>query len=269
MKISALTSVSSLDGTETSPCVQSGSTLKATYQAIANLFKGTKGADLASAATVNIGAATGNVVHVTGTTTITAFDNVAAGIERTLIFDGVLTLTHNSTSLILPSGANITTAAGDTARMMSEGSGNWRCLAYNRKSGASVVGSAVTSVNGLTGAVTLGGESIAEPVSALTNSAGTVAINCALGDYFTLSLTANVTSITFSNLPASGKAQTIMVEVKQDATGSRTATWPSSFKWAGGSAGVLSTAANSVDVLALTTFDQGTTWRATLAKAFA
>lgn len=141
MKISQLTSVSSLDGTETTPCVQSGSTLKATYQLVANLFKGTKGADLASAATVNLGAATGNTVHITGTTTITAFDSVSAGIERTAIFDGALTLTHNATSLILPTGANITTAAGDTARFMSEGSGNWRCLSYMRKSGQSLAAS--------------------------------------------------------------------------------------------------------------------------------
>ena len=126
----------------------------------------------------------------------------------------------------------------------------------------------VTSVNGATGAVVLGGESIAEPVNALATS-GAIAIDCALGDYFTLAAAGNMTSFTFSNLPASGKAQTIMIRITQDATGSRVATWPSSFKWAGGSAGVLSTGANSVDMLAITTFNQGTTWNATLAKAFA
>lgn len=137
-KISALPAASTLDGTEQVPGVQSSVTVRSTYQAIANLFKGTKGADIASASTTSIGAATGNTVHITGTTTITSFGTVAAGIERTLIFDGILTLTHNATSLILPTGANIITAAGDTARMMSEGSGNWRCLAYNRKSGGAL-----------------------------------------------------------------------------------------------------------------------------------
>ena len=127
---------------------------------------------------------------------------------------------------------------------------------------------AVSSVNGLTGAVVLGGEAIAEPVTALATS-GTIAIDCALGDYFTLAATGNMTSFTFSNLPASGKAQTILVRITQDATGSRVATFPASFKWASGTAGVLSTAANSVDVLAITTFNQGTSWIATLAKAFA
>ncbi len=129
-------------------------------------------------------------------------------------------------------------------------------------------GSAVTSVNGFTGAVMLGGESIAEPVTVLTPAAGVVTINCALGDYFTLVPTANVTSIVFTNPPVAGKAQTIMVRFTQDAT-ARTVAWPASFKWAGGTVGAVSTGSGAIDVLAISTFDQGTTWQATLAKAFA
>jgi hypothetical protein len=93
-------------------------------------------ASIASAATVNIGAAAGNYLTVTGTTTITAFDTVQAGTERTLEFAGALTLTHNATSLILPGAANIVTAAGDVAIFRSEGSGNWRCIHYTRASRA-------------------------------------------------------------------------------------------------------------------------------------
>lgn len=93
---------------------------------------------LASGTTVNIGAATGNVISITGTTTIAGFDTVQAGATRTLRFSGALTLTHNATSLILPGGRDITTAAGDVAVMVSEGSGNWRCADYLRASGAPV-----------------------------------------------------------------------------------------------------------------------------------
>jgi hypothetical protein len=85
---------------------------------------------LASAATVNIGAAASNYVIITGTTTITAFDSIAQGAMRWLRFTGILTLTYNATSLILPGAANITTAAGDMALAVSEGSGNWRLLDY-------------------------------------------------------------------------------------------------------------------------------------------
>lgn len=89
--------------------------------------------DVASA-TPNIGAAASNYVRITGTTGITAFDTVASGIKRSVVFEDALTITHNGTSLILKGGANITTVAGDTAEFVSEGSGNWRCLDYRRAS---------------------------------------------------------------------------------------------------------------------------------------
>jgi hypothetical protein len=110
---------------------------------------------LASASTVNIGAAASNNISITGTTTITAFDTIAAGAVRRLVFAGALTLTHNATSLILPSGASITTAAGDVAQLVSLGSGNWRCINYMKANGQAVVAAAggVTSFIGQTGAV--------------------------------------------------------------------------------------------------------------------
>src|SRR6266851_9991911 len=86
---------------------------------------------LPSAATVAIGGAPGNYIFISGTTTITAFDTVQSGTERTLEFQGSLTLTNNATSLILPGGQNIITQAGDTAIFRSEGSGNWRCISYS------------------------------------------------------------------------------------------------------------------------------------------
>lgn len=100
----------------------------------------TKGADVASAATTDIGAATGSYIHITGTTGITALGTKTAGVVRKVVFDAALTLTHNGTSLILPSGANITTAAGDTAIFVSEGGGNWKCLVFQPASGLPIVG---------------------------------------------------------------------------------------------------------------------------------
>lgn len=96
---------------------------------------------LASAATVNIGAAASNTVIVTGTTTITAFDSIASGATRRIVFNGVLTLTHNSSSLILPTAANLTTAAGDVFEFVSLGSGNWRCIGYQKANGQALTGS--------------------------------------------------------------------------------------------------------------------------------
>jgi hypothetical protein len=111
----------------------------------------TTGADMASAATLNLANATGVVVNVTGTTTITALGTVSSGAIRTLIFAGALTLTHNVTSLILPGAANITTAANDTATFRSKGGGNWICVDYKKANGQSVVypAAASTTVAGL------------------------------------------------------------------------------------------------------------------------
>src|SRR5258708_8151902 len=90
--------------------------------AMKNLFK--QSTNIASATTTNLAIATGNYVHITGVTTIVALGTVNSGVPFLLVFDGILTFTHNGTSLILPGAANITTAAGDMAIVVSEGSGN-------------------------------------------------------------------------------------------------------------------------------------------------
>jgi hypothetical protein len=94
--------------------------------------------DVASATTTNLASAVSNSVRITGTTTITGLGTTTSGVIRRVRFAGILTLTHNGTSLILPTAANITTAAGDTAEFMSLGSGNWVCTRYDRASGSAL-----------------------------------------------------------------------------------------------------------------------------------
>lgn len=98
-----------------------------------------KGANKASASTVNLATATWNFIHITGTTDITSFWTVQAWARFIVTFDWVLTLTHNGTSLILPWATNITTAAGDIAILVSEGSWNWRCVNYAKANWKSVI----------------------------------------------------------------------------------------------------------------------------------
>jgi hypothetical protein len=105
-----------------------------------------KGSDIASATTTDIGAATGEFVDVTGTTTITGLGTIAAGIVRTVRFTGALTLTHNGTSLILPRAANMTTAANQVFQFRSLGSGNWICVGYT-SSASTGSNSDITSLN--------------------------------------------------------------------------------------------------------------------------
>jgi len=108
----------------------------------------TKAANVASASTVDLGAVVGRFVDVTGTTTITSFGTVAAGIWRVVTFAGALTLTHNATSLILPGGANITTAAGDSMVAESLGSGNWKIHIYMPAAGYPSKGYVDTGLSG-------------------------------------------------------------------------------------------------------------------------
>jgi hypothetical protein len=91
---------------------------------------GRKGADVASASTINLSTAAGDFVDITGTTTITAITSEVAGIIRRTRTTGALQFTHNATSLILPGGANITSAANDRQEWVSLGSGNWLCFSY-------------------------------------------------------------------------------------------------------------------------------------------
>lgn len=93
---------------------------------------------VASAATCDIGAVQAGKVEISGTTTITSFGTAKNRLKFGR-FSGALTLTYNATSLILPGGASITTAAGDTFIAMSDNSGNWRVHDYVRATGKAVI----------------------------------------------------------------------------------------------------------------------------------
>lgn len=89
-----------------------------------------QGADIASASTIDLNTATGNVVDVTGTTSITTI-TLSQGRTRLVRFTGILTLT-NGASLILPGAADIKTAAGDYAVFVGYASSVVRCASYVR-----------------------------------------------------------------------------------------------------------------------------------------
>ena len=140
---------------------------------------GKTGANIASASTVDLSTATGNAVTITGTTTITSFGTVQSGAVYALTFSGVLTLTHNGTSLILPTGGNITTQAGDVMIVQSLGSGNWKCIGYTRADGTPLVG--VEGVTGLTVDNTDTRNPVVKPVYSFFNGVPGATENVAAG----------------------------------------------------------------------------------------
>jgi hypothetical protein len=144
--VGVITATDDLDGTvngtvKLSPkdsatfAVKSGAT---GYKTLARTNPYVHGADIASAATINLDTATGDLVDVTGTVTITAI-TLAEGKERTIRFTGILTFT-NGASLVLPGGANITTAAGDYAIVRGYASSVVRCVSYTRANGVQITG---------------------------------------------------------------------------------------------------------------------------------
>ena len=117
---------------------------------------------ITSAATTDLGTKPNSYLTISDTNTITGLGSSAVNNEISLVtFSGILTLTHNGTSLILPTASNITTAAGDSAGFVYLGGGNWRCLFYQTASGAplstAAVGAAqlISSSQGMNSALNL------------------------------------------------------------------------------------------------------------------
>lgn len=95
-----------------------------------------KGSDVASAAALAVDAEANLHFDVTGTTTVTSINSKGVGSLIVLQFDGILTLTHHATDLVLPGARNIVTAAGDIAVFHEYATGDWRLVSYTRADGA-------------------------------------------------------------------------------------------------------------------------------------
>jgi hypothetical protein len=141
-----------------------------------------KGADLVSKAALGVDTS-GNYFDVTGSATITSMDDSGgAGAIIMLQFDGAAVLTHHATDLILPAGANITAAAGDHAIFCNYASGNYRLVAYQRKDGTALAGSAETYLlvnSGGTAPTAAGTDAIS--IGELAIASATTAIAIGLG----------------------------------------------------------------------------------------
>ena len=125
---------------------------------------------------------------------------------------------------------------------------------------------------GLDGVVTLPSNGLqvngfaTTPSVTITFSATSMVINCALSNVFNLVMTNSMSAAPTYFNPQDG--QTISIFITQDTVGSRTMIWGSNVKWPGGVAGVLSTAASSVDLVVLTYRAFTGLWYATLSKGF-
>jgi hypothetical protein len=128
-------------------------------------------------------------------------------------------------------------------------------------------GGSVTAGGGLVdtegGNLNLGGGYAVEHselAPSLASSSNAAEMDLANGNYFTTTLTENISTITFANLPASGQFASWEWQITQDAGASGyTLTFPAAVKWPGGTAPTLTATASAIDVLAFWTSDGGTT----------
>lgn len=109
----------------------------------------------------------------------------------------------------------------------------------------------------------------AETRDANATASGSVTVDLENGNVHELTLTGNITTLTLSNPPASGKAGNLTLILKQGGSGSYTVNWGAEVKWANATPPTLSTAINAVDMVFMVTTDGGTTYYSSFLKGFA
>lgn len=97
-----------------------------------------------------------------------------------------------------------------------------------------------------------------EVISTVAASGAAETIDLADGNVHDVTLTADCT-FTFTS-PASGRARSFTMFLRQGAGFPHLATWPGSVEWSAGTAPTLSTGSGDVDVLTFVTLDGGTVW---------
>ena len=146
-------------------------------------------------------------------------------------------------------------------------------ISYANLSGLPTLGTAAAmtgpsgTIVGTTDSQTLTNKTLTglrETKTAPTISGGTLTLNCALGNVFAVALNANITTLTFSNIPASGTAYAMTLALTADGT-ERDVTWGSAVKWQNGDEPTLTSTNGKTDLVVLTTWDGGTTWYAAVA----
>jgi len=106
--------------------------------------------------------------------------------------------------------------------------------------------------------------------NSISSVSGTLTINLVDGNSFVTTLTENITTVVLDNPPSTGRYGQFVIKIIQDAAaGAFTVTWPSSVKWPGGTAPIITTSNGAIDEITLRTIDAGIEWRGSFSQAFA
>ena len=213
------------------------------------------------------GSCTGNAATATEATSITvSANNTADETVYPLFVDGATGSqgAETDTGLTYNPSTGLLTAAGFSGPLTGNVTGNASGTALTVTQAAQ---SAITSVGTLTSVVVADGGNIGSAsdtdaisiasTGAVTFSKATKPALKANSDGATITFDVNEANVHTVTLGANRvfaisnetAGQKFMIRIQQDATGSRTVTWFSTIKWAGGSAPTLTTTANKADVV--------------------
>ena len=92
-------------------------------------------------------------------------------------------------------------------------------------------------------------------------SAGTLTLDLNTATVFAVTLNANITTLTITNVQSSGKTSSFVLMLTADGT-ARTVAWPVNFQWPGGTAPTLTSTNGKEDVFTFFTVNGGTNWQA-------
>lgn len=117
-----------------------------------------------------------------------------------------------------------------------------------------------TGATGATGAAGANGSALGTgTVAAITSSAGVLTIDCtAAARVRTITLTENITSWSFTNLPSAGSIFDVSIRITQHASAAKTVVSPASSARTAGGAWTQSATVGAIETLGLRIFSDGT-----------
>jgi hypothetical protein len=169
-------------------------------------------------------------------------------------------LVFNTKQATIAAGAGISVTGGNTIQIgqsIATTSINTSTISATSMS----TGTLVTSST-ITAAGDISAKRFKLTMPATTTAASTTTLDLSTGNVFTINLGLNVTTFNLTN-PVLG---TYLLKFVQDATGTRDVTFPTSWKWAGGTAPNLTNTAGKLDIVTL--IYDGSTYYATIVQNF-
>lgn len=99
--------------------------------------------------------------------------------------------------------------------------------------------------------------------SSVVINSGNISIDISSAAIFTITLTTNITSVSFTNPNSSGTISKFILEFTANGT-AHTIAWPSTVKWSNGTPPTMTSTLNKKDAFSFYTYDGGVTYIASI-----